>query len=482
MVVPVSAPFTGKVGDAAGTRSARSAWVALPSAEPLGSRIPFIAGGRRHGSEMAFTSPRPEQRSATLVLALAVPIGLLAAVVALGFREAITGLHWLLTHDRAGMVDTAMSLGWWQRLLVPLVGGLAAGGILAVTRRLTAQRPADYLEAITVGDGSLDARSTILRSASSLFSVASGGSIGREGPMVQLGALVASWIGQAVGPLEQRQLLVGCGAAAGIAAVYNAPLAGVLFVGEIVIGSIALERLAPVIVSSVISSVTIRQFQGGPIYGTPSFELLAPIELVPYALLGVAAGIVGPWFLRVVDLARAGFAATRLPLTLRLGLGGLLVGLVSVWVPQVSGNGYSVVTSLLAEPWLWTTVLMLLVFKILATAATVGSGAVGGVFTPTLFVGAALGSLWGAPWHALDPQRFAEPNAYALVGMGAVLAATTQAPFMSILMIFEMTVDARILLPLMLACVLAAYLARASGARPAYAVRREPADQALPTR
>jgi CIC family chloride channel protein len=194
----------------------------------------------------------------------------------------------------------------------------------------------------------------------------------------------------------------------------------------------------------------------------PAIPAIAMIELIPFLAIGVAAGLLAPLFLRFLDAIKRRVKRLAVPVPLKLGIGGLAVGIISVWVPQVWGNGYSVVNSLLHTPWLWTTVLLVLAAKAVATAATVGSGAVGGVFTPTLFVGAALGYLFGIGTHELLPFAGSPPSTYAVVGMGAFLAAATGAPLMAILMIFEMTLSYQVMLPLMLASVLAYYAARSS--------------------
>jgi CIC family chloride channel protein len=195
----------------------------------------------------------------------------------------------------------------------------------------------------------------------------------------------------------------------------------------------------------------------------------------------VLAGFAAPQFLRLLGFARQWFRNSGMPLPVRLGLGGLAVGILSVWVPQVWGNGYSVVNSLLHEPWLWSAVLIVLFAKAAATLFTAGSGAVGGIFTPTLFIGAALGYLFGLAMHVLWPGQTSGPAAYAIVGMGAFLAASTAAPLMAILMIFEMTLSYQVMLPLMLACVVAYFLARSVGGPSMYEItahhRREQAER-----
>ncbi len=280
--------------------------------------------------------------------------------------------------------------------------------------------------------------------------------------MVQLAAMVGSAAGHWVHlPSPKQHLLVACGAAAGLAAAYNAPIAGALFVAEIVIGTIAMESFGPLIVASVISNTTIHEFLGyAPVYEIPAFQFKSNWELFFYAALGYLLGHLAPSFIKLLDRSENLFARTKLPLTLKLGLGGLAVGVISMLYPQVWGNGYSVVNSLLHQNIAWQLLAMVLIFKIIATAATIGSGAVGGVFTPTLFIGAAFGSLFGTALGAIFPGMTSPSSAYAIVGMGAFLAAATQAPLMAILMIFEMTLDYKITLPLMLACVIAYTVAR----------------------
>jgi len=280
--------------------------------------------------------------------------------------------------------------------------------------------------------------------------------------MVQLAAMAGSRLGLlAHAPIPRLRLMVACGGAAGIAAAYNAPISGALFVSEIILGSIAMESFGPLVVASVTSSATLHHFLGyGPVYDVPRVHFVSNYELIFYVLLGVLLGHLAPPFLALLDLARAGFARLRLPLYWQLGVGGLVVGVISIFVPQVWGNGYSVVGTILRGELAGVWLLAVLAAKVLATSATVGSRAVGGVFTPTLFIGSAVGALYGGLLHQLLPTFTAIPAAYALIGMGGFLAATTHAPLTSILMLFEMTEDYEIVLPLMLACVVAHFTAK----------------------
>jgi len=318
-------------------------------------------------------------------------------------------------------------------------------------------------------------RHSLLRALSSLASIVSGSSIGREGSMVQLAALTGSALG--VGrdmPPPRRRLLVACGGAAGIAAAYNAPIAGALFIAEIVLCSIAIESLGPLLVAAVTSSLTVHAFLGyATVYAMPAFQLRNPAEIALHGLLGIVAGLLAPYYLALLDGVRTGFAKLSLPLPAKLALGGALVGALSVWRPEIWGNGYSIVNGILAGQWAADILLAVLLCKVLATAITTGSGAVGGVFTPTLFVGAALGALFGSACHLLWPG-IAPAAVYAAIGMGAMLAATTFAPLTAILIIFEMTGNYQIMLPLMLAAVLAYTLTRLRRDRSVYSASLAP--------
>ena len=410
-----------------------------------------------------------ESHSMLLWGALAGFIGALATV---GFREAISLLQALLTGHSGSFVEIAKGLPWYMRVLLPTCGGVVAGLFLVWAKRVPSGAGGDYMEAVAIGDGGIPVRHTLLRSASSLATIASGGSIGREGPMVQLAALCASLVGKfSHFPSSRLRLLVACGAAAGITSAYNAPIAGAFFITEIVLGSLVMESFGPVVVASVVANITMRELPGyKPSYEMPFFPEITGWEVLLFVLLGVIAGVMAPQFLRLLELGKAAFGKLRLPLPVRLGVGGLLVGVISIQMPEVWGNGYSVVNSLLHTDWVWQAVLLVLVAKVVATMITVGSGAVGGIFTPTLFVGAAIGFLFASAAHALLPVAISQPFAYAMVGMGAFLAAATNAPLMAILMIFEMTLSYQVVLPLMLSCVVAYVIARSIDGRSMYEI------------
>jgi len=389
--------------------------------------------------------------------------GFTGALASMIFSALAEGVHEFMTNSTSGVVESMRHLPWWGCLLVPTLGGAAAGLVLLYGSRLTrSQSSTDYMEAIVIGNGRVPVRASLVKSTAALFSIGSGGSIGREGPMVQLSAVAASLLGrwrQFTGP--QLRLLVACGASAGIASAYNAPIAGSFFVAEIILGSIAMESLGPLAVSAVVATLTIRVLTAAQVmYRVPAFQLNSPWEMGPYVILGLLAGGLAPLFLRSLKQSEEFFISLRLPLVARLALGGLLVGVIAINVPQVCGNGYTVVVDILNGRLVWTVLLGIFACKWLATMSSFGSGAPGGVFTPSLFMGASAGYLFGTGVHALWPASGVDPGAFALVGMGAFLSAASRAPVMAVIMLFEMTLSYDIILPLMLCNVIAYYTAK----------------------
>jgi len=408
-----------------------------------------------------FDHIRPTELQVTLFWAGI--IGFTGAVSSVLFRRLTNAVHWMFTGQDNGLVESFKHLPTWERILVPAVGGGIAGMIIHFGTWWTHKKSStDYMEAIVLGNGVVPARLSFVKCASAMFTIASGGSIGREGPLVQLSAVLASLIGRARRmPTLQLRLLVACGAAAGIASAYNAPIGGAMFVAEIVLCSMSMESFGPLVFASVIATLTVRTFLGSdPLYEIhmPNVKLNSNWEIVPHLFLGVTAGLVAPWFLRLLRWSEGTFSRLQGPPYVKLAAGGLIVGLLAAFHPEICGNGYSVVDEVLNGKMLWLPLLAVLAFKLVATASTFGSGAVGGVFTPTLFTGACVGFLFCAGVQHIWHGAVLVPSAFAVVGMGAFLAATTHAPIMAIIILFELTLDYQIILPLMLACVVAHYV------------------------
>ncbi|SDC45941.1 chloride channel protein, CIC family [Cupriavidus sp. YR651] len=398
-----------------------------------------------------------------VTLFAAIPVGILAGIVTTLFKEALeaSGLVMFGSHTDVVMVFAGLALFW--RVVIPALGGALAGALLMLASRLAAAQPGptDYMEAVSRGTGRLPLAITLLRSLSSFCSIVSGSSVGKEGAMIQLAALCGSLFpssraDNAAGDSNMRRMLTACGAAAGLATVYHTPLSAAVFVAEVVFGALAVQRLMPLFLASVAGAM-VSQWHGGlqPLY--PGLHIapdLRPQILLAAAALGVLAGAAGALFMRAATLARNAFTHVPGGPIARLAIGGALVGALAMAVPEVVGNGFFTIQTILHGDPLSVPVWGVLVAKLVATVASMGSGAVGGVFTPSLFVGAALGQMLAImiPGGTVSPVL-------PLVGMSAFLAATSQAPLMSVLMVFEMTLAPALLLPSMIGAVAAYYTA-----------------------
>lgn len=420
-------------------------------------------------------------------LVVAGAVGVLGALAVAAFKRALFVLESMLVGAHDGhLVAAARQLPADARLLAPALGALAAGGLLWLAERsraATAPRSplrhgGDYIEAVAIGDGRLDLRDGLLKVAASLLVIGTGGAVGREGAMVLLAALVASWLGRLLGRSADARLVVSCGAAAGLAAAYHAPLAGAVFVAEILLGSLALAQLGPVVVGAVMAyGVSVWLGERSVLFPVAALAPPDARQVGLVLLLGVVGGLLGAALLRGLRASRSLFLQSRLPLPAAFALGGLVVGLLSLWRPEVWGNGYSSIEQQLNSPAAWTVVALVLALKLLAIGATTGSGAPGGVFTPTLFAGVAVGALAASALAGLGATAVPEP-VYAVIGMAVLLSATTHAPVMSALMVFEMT-GQYALLPLLLpACVVATLVSRRFEPQSVYGLGgTEPADR-----
>src|ERR1700751_4411721 len=402
-------------------------------------------------------------RERQLMLLWAALIGLLGAVASECFRRGTEIVHFLATGSDVEIISSFSQLPLWQKLAVPVAGGFLAGLTLWLgnrfTMRLRQKTTTDYMEAIVVGNGNISVPASLVKSVSALLSISTGASIGREGPLVQISSLVASLVGRARSfPVAQRRHLVACGAAAGIASAYNAPIAGSFFVAEIILGTVAVESLGPLIIAAVVATFTAQLLHGGgPIYKSPGFALHSYWEILFLSLMGLISGLLAPVYLRFLRTIERLFSKILVGPPTKLALGGAIVGLLAMISPDVCGNGQGLLGTLFRENWFSNEILAILLLKVVATAATFGSGAVGGVVTPTLFIGASFGMLYGRCLLVLFPSFHVDPGMYGIVGMGSFIAATTGAPLMSILMGFELTLDYTLAPLLMVNCVVAYY-------------------------
>lgn len=395
-------------------------------------------------------------------LILACVVGVISGLTNLAYHRANELIQLLVLSRPGELAAMAEALAPWQLVLVPTLGGLAAGLVLFLGLRLIGNPGlSNLLEVVVAGDGRLRLRPALINAASSLLSMSTGASIGREGLLTQLSASFASKLGQLRHwPPYRLRLMVACGAAAGMASAYNAPIGGAVFAAQIVLGNFSMNLFAPLVVSSVTAAVLSRSFFGISRFDAPMFEFTRLTQLPWFLLLGVFCGLVGALFLRALTYAEGLFAKMPLPLYARLGIAGLFVGLIALEYPQVCGNGYGAIDPLLRQEPAILFVMGLFAAKFLATAISVGAGTVGGVFTPTLFLGAAAGGLFEAILHQ---QGWALPlptGCFALVGMGGTLAATTHSPLLAMIMLFELSLNYSLMPPLMLACAVATLVGR----------------------
>jgi len=395
---------------------------------------------------------------------LAAITGLLGGLCAVGFRKFIQLVQVQVWRMPEFTLDGLRAHPSWQVILIPAAGGLVVGLIIYFfAREAKGHGVPEVMEAVMLRGGHIRARVVVAKLVASGLCIGTGGSVGREGPIVQIGSALGSAIGQIM-HLGQRRLrtLVSCGAAAGIAATFNAPIAGVLFAAEVILGDFAPSQLTPIVISSVSATVISHHFfQDVPAFLIPSYALASPWELVTYGVLGLVAGLMALLFVKVLYSAEDFFEGPLkwIPGPLQTMLGGLLIGLVALRFPEIMGVGYEAIELALREDLIWQTLILLAVIKIAAVSLTIGSGGSGGIFAPSLMIGAMIGGALGTIVHSLWPASTATSGAYALVGAGAVVAATTHAPLTAFMIIFELTNDYKIILPLMISCVIATMLA-----------------------
>ncbi|RME42133.1 MAG: CBS domain-containing protein [Chloroflexi bacterium] len=387
-------------------------------------------------------------------------VGLGAGFGAVIFRWLINGFTTLAFE---GGRQAFSFLGHYYVLIIPAIGGLFVGPMIyRFAREAKGHGVPEVMEAVALKGGRIRPIVVVIKALASSICIGTGGSAGREGPIVQIGSALGSTVGQALRMSDDRiRMLVACGAAGGIAATFNAPVAGVIFALEIILGEFTVGHFSTVVIASVTASVIARVFLGNvPAFAVPEYALRSPWELPLYVLLGILAAPVGVGFIRALYRLEDIFDAWNFPEYLKPVIGGLGVGAIGLFAPQVFGVGYEAIEVVLHNGVVLSTIVMLLFAKILATSLTLGSGGSGGVFAPSLFMGAMLGGTFGDLVHRVLPGITALPGAYALVGMAAVFAAGAHAPITAIIILFEMTGDYRIILPLMLSTVIATLLAQ----------------------
>ena len=394
----------------------------------------------------------------TFMIVVAIIIGILAGFSAIGIRAMIKGISYLSFPGPGNILQNIISNPWYIVLLAPIVGGLIVGPIIYFfAPEAKGHGVPEVMQAILLKGGKIRPRVAIIKAVASAITIGTGGSVGREGPIIQIGSSLGSTIGQFFKvPPRRLKTLVGCGAAAGIAAAFNAPIAGALFAVEIILMDFAVAQFSPIVISSVMATVISHSFEGNfAAFQVPKYQLASPYEIIFYFILGAASGLFAYLFIKLLYYFEDFFDnRLKFPEYLKPVIGGLGIGLTGLILPEVMGVGYETINLALNGNMIWYLALILIFTKIFATSLTLGSGGSGGIFAPSLFMGAMLGVFFGYVVHSIFPDITATPGAYALVAMGGLVAGTTRAPITAIIIVFELTNDYRIILPLMVTCII----------------------------
>jgi CIC family chloride channel protein len=400
-------------------------------------------------------------------------IGLSTGVGAVIFRYLITGIEWV---GYSWVPQTLTGLGKFYVILIPAIGGLIVGPLIYFfAREAKGHGVPEVMEAVALRGGRIRPAVVVIKSLASSISIGSGGSVGREGPIVQIGSAIGSVIGQRLNLSEDRiRILVACGAAGGIAATFNAPIAGVIFALEVIVGEFSVRHFSNVVISAVAASVIGQAVFGDiPAFAIPfEYGINSLWEFGFYPILSILAALWGVLFVRVLYWSEDLFEKWKsVPEWVQPAVGGTLLGIIALIYPYVTGVtwdrtpqifnvGYNIIEAALANELVLGVALTLLILKLIATSLTLGSGGSGGVFAPSLFMGAMLGTVFDLVIRLIFPNIPAPPGAYALVGMAATFAAAAHAPITAVLILFELTGDYRIILPLMLTVVITTVVAQ----------------------
>jgi chloride channel protein, CIC family len=409
------------------------------------------------------------RESPSALVPMAIAVGVVTGLGAVGFRRLITAFTWMFTgyedYSAAGRVPSVHFpwLGIWFLLLTPVVAGAVYGPIVyKFAPEARGHGVPEVMYAVNYRGGRIAPQVTLVKALASALCMGGGGSVGREGPIVQIGSAAGSTLAQLL-RLDTRRvrLLVACGAAGGISATFNAPLAGPFFAMELILRNFAAESFGAVVLSSVAADVVGRALLGDhPFLSLPLFSVRSPLEYLLYIVLGLAVGIIGVAFSKVLYLVEdACDWLWRGPEWARPAVGGLVLGAVLIALPQMYGVGYPVLENAVDGRYVIGMLLLLMIGKMFATSLTIGIGGSGGVFAPTLFIGAMAGSAFGLVAHDVFPSVAGSAGAYGLIGMGAALGGATGAPITAVIILFELTGEYSIILPLMAAVVMAAGVA-----------------------
>jgi len=395
------------------------------------------------------------------IIIFAAFIGILGGYGAIGFRWLIDVIQSLTVGSGENIIDRLREMPFYVKLLLPAAGGLIVGPLTYFfAREAKGHGVPEVMEAVAIRGGRIRPRVVAVKALASAITLGTGGSVGREGPIVQIGSAMGSSLGSLFKcPPQRLKTLVACGAAAGIAATFNAPITGVLFALEIILGNFAIHTFSPLVVSSVLATVISRHHVGDfPAFTVPKYELRSPGELVLYLILGFLVAWIGLVFMRSIHRFENLFSKFRFPEYLKTSVGLLGMGLIICVFPHCFGNGYETITHTLQNNYAFWLLFLLVPVKSLATSLTLGAGGSGGILAPSLMLGALTGGAFGKLSHGMFPDACASSGAYAMVGMGAMVGAVTHAPFTAIITLFELTGDYHIILPVMFSTIVATML------------------------
>lgn len=406
----------------------------------------------------------------TFMIIIAIIIGVIAGYSAVGIRFLIEEFSMLSFPGNGNILENIMNTPWYIILLVPAIGGLIVGPLIYFfAPEAKGHGVPEVMQAILLNGGRIRPRVALIKALASAISIGTGGSVGREGPIIQIGSSIGSTVGQFIKiPSKKLKTLVGCGAAAGIAAAFNAPIAGALFAVEIILMDFAVAQFSPIVISSVMATVISHSFEGNlAAFNVHAYEYASPYEIGFYFVLGALCGLASFLFIKALYFSEDYFDNKfHIPEYFKPVVGGLAIGVIALAFPEIMGVGYDSINEALDGNMVWYFALVLVFVKIFATSLTLGSGGSGGIFAPSLFMGAMLGFFFGSFVHDLFPTITAGPGAYALVAMGGLVAGTTRAPITAIIIVFELTYDYEIILPLMItsivSMILSSYLSRES--------------------
>jgi CIC family chloride channel protein len=402
----------------------------------------------------------------TRLILVAAAIGIMAGGAIIVFREAVELVHQLIFVRGSELLGIAQ--GGWRRLLLPLLP--ITGAVLLIPLSLmfpglvNGYAFTKFLRRVNLENGVIQGRNIFIKMIATALTIGSGGSAGVEGPIAQIGGALGSKVGQVSRVSGKRmKVYIAAGCAGGIAGIFNAPIAGIFFAAEIVLlGSYEISSFAALVIASALSTVVTRAYYGAvPAFPIPDYHVVNPVVEIPlYIMLALIVGVLAVLHTRFFYFVRDWFRGLQLNEQLKPILGAFVVGCIGIGFPQVMGNGYDYIAKILAGEGLIWVMLCLVVLKSVATAITLGSGGAGGVFAPSLFIGGVIGGAFGGTVHLLLPEYTARPGAYATVGIGAFLAASTHAPMTAIFLLFEMTGNYLIIIPIMITSILGTITAK----------------------